>query len=87
MWSVQITFRKYLFFDCTYNIELKAMFAAQRFYGKEASWIKLYLKLSGNGTSSKPFNVTVTPSEQSPVSAEGNSVMCVLLCVDWRMFD
>ena len=26
------------------------------------------------GISSRPFNVTVTPLEQSPVSAEGNSV-------------
>ena len=32
------------------------------------------------GTSSNPFNVTVTPSEQSPVSAEGNSVMCMIMC-------
>ena len=30
------------------------------------------------GTSASPFDVTVTPSEQSPVSAEGNNVMCVL---------
>ena len=26
------------------------------------------------GTSSRPFDVTVTPLEQSPLSAEGNSV-------------
>ena len=39
------------------------------------------------GTSDIAFSVTVTPSQQSPVSAEGNNVMCVLLCVDWRMFD
>ena len=32
------------------------------------------------GTSAYPFNVTVTPSEQSPVSAEGNSVMCMIMC-------
>ena len=32
------------------------------------------------GTSAYPFNVTVTPSEQSPVSAEGNSIMCVIMC-------
>ena len=39
------------------------------------------LELVG-GTSASSFNVFVTPSEQSPVSAEGNNVMCVLLCVD-----
>ena len=32
------------------------------------------------GTSANPFNVTVTPSEQSPVSAQGNSVMCMIMC-------
>ena len=32
------------------------------------------------GTSVYPFNVTVTPSEQSPVSAEGNSIMCIIMC-------
>ena len=30
------------------------------------------------GTSANPFNVIVIPSEQSPVSAEGNNVMYVL---------
>ena len=37
------------------------------------------LELTG-GTSDSPFNVTVTPSQQSPVSAEGNSVMCMIMC-------
>ena len=32
------------------------------------------------GTSAYPFNVTVTPSEQSPVSAEGNSIMFIIVC-------
>ena len=32
------------------------------------------------GTSVSPFSVTVTPSEQSPVSAQGNSVMCMIMC-------
>lgn len=39
------------------------------------------LELLG-GTSASAFDVTVTPSEQLPVSATGNNVMCVLLCVD-----
>ena len=33
-----------------------------------------------DGVSIKPFNVTVTPSEQLPVSAQGNSVMCMIMC-------
>ena len=40
-------------------------------------WITL--KLVG-GISANLFNVTVIPSEQSPVSAEGNSVMCMIMC-------
>ena len=39
------------------------------------------LELVG-GTSASSFNVFVTPSEQSPISAEGNNVLCVLLCVN-----
>ena len=37
------------------------------------------LELVG-GASAYPFNVTITPSEQSPVSAEGNSIMCIIMC-------
>ena len=37
------------------------------------------------GTSASPFNVTVTPSEQSPVSAEGN-IVCIIMCY-CRVFD
>ena len=42
-------------------------------------FVRVDLELVG-GTSAYPFNVTVTPSEQSPVSAEGNSVMCMIMC-------
>ena len=41
--------------------------------------VMVTLELVG-GSSSDPFNVTVTPSVQSPVSAEGNSVMCMIMC-------
>ena len=34
------------------------------------------------GRSANAFSISVIPTEQSPVSAEGNNVMCVLLCVD-----
>ena len=52
-------------------VELEMKFTAQRFYADEGSLVKLYLRLSENGTASKQFNFTVTPSEQSPLSAEG----------------
>ena len=42
------------------------------------------LELVG-GTVSIPIDVTITPSEQSPVSAEGNSV--ISLQVDYVVFD
>ena len=60
-------------------IELKVMFAAPVFYGDEASLIKLFLKL--NGTSSKPFNVTIAPSRQSQMSAEGSTATVLLFIV------
>ena len=70
-----------------YFTVVQVQFSQDRFTGTEDSgFIVVNLVLSG-GTSASPFNVTVTPSEQLPVSAQGNSVMCVLLCVDWRMFD
>ena len=57
-------------------------FTQNRFTGSENSGVVVVnLELTG-GSSAILFNVMVFPSEQSPVSAQGNSVMCVLLCVD-----
>lgn len=39
--------------------------------------VTVSLKLAG-GASAYPFSVTVTSSEQSPVSAKGNNVLCQL---------
>ena len=51
-----------------------------QYTGSEATGsVIVTLELVG-GVSSNPFNVTVTPSEQSPVSAEGNSLMCMIMC-------
>ena len=48
--------------------------------GSEAAqFVIVNLELVG-GTSAYPFDVTVTPSEQSPMSAEGNSIMCIIMC-------
>jgi len=40
---------------------------------ENAGYVEVILELNG-GTSSRPFDVTITPSEQSPMSAEGNNV-------------
>ena len=54
---------------------IRVRFAQTQSNGSEATrFVRVDLELIG-GTSAHPFNVTVTPSEQSPVSAEGNSVM------------
>ena len=57
------------------------MFERHQFSGSEhTGFIIINLVLDG-GTSSYPFNVTVVPSELSPVSAEGDDVMCNFMCL------
>ena len=47
------------------------MFSHNQFTGsEEMGFVKVDLKLTG-GTSASPFNVTITLSEQSSLSAEG----------------
>ena len=59
---------------------ISVSFTQTQYTGSEATGsVIVTLELAG-GVSSDPFNVTVTPSEQSPVSAEGNSVMCMIMC-------
>ena len=56
------------------HIDVKARFTHAQYTSSEATgFVMVTLELVG-GTSSNPFSVTVTPSEQSPVSAEGYSV-------------
>ena len=60
--------------------DIRVRFAKRRYTGSETTgFVMVTLELVG-GTSSNPFSVTVTPSEQSPVSAKGNSVMCMIMC-------
>ena len=62
-----------------YFIAVDVQFSQERFIGSEASgFVMVNLELSG-GTSASPFTVMVTPSQQSPVSAEGNSVYYYVL--------
>ena len=57
---------------------IRVRFTQNQFTGSEAmGFVAVNLELAG-GMSANPFSVTVTPSEQSPVSAEGNNVMYVL---------
>ena len=61
---------------------IRVRFDQTQFIGSESTgFVMVDLELLG-GTSASAFDVTVTPSEQLPVSATGNNVMCVLLCVD-----
>ena len=53
---------------------IRVAFTQDQFTGSEATgFVLVFLELNG-GSSARPFSVLVTPSEQSPVSAEGNSV-------------
>ena len=53
---------------------MKVHFTQTQYAGSEdTGFVLVTLELVG-GTSSRPFDVTVTPLEQSPLSSEGNSV-------------
>ena len=47
-------------------------FASEQFNGSESSGFTVFVVRLTGGTSNIPITVTVTPSEQSPVSAMGN---------------
>ena len=54
---------------------LQVMFTQGRYNSsEEEGFVPVTLELVG-GTSSRSFNVTVTPLEQSPVSAKGKKIM------------
>ena len=53
---------------------IRVRFARNRFTGSETTgFVQVFLELT-RGSSANPFTVMVTSSEQSPVSAEGNTV-------------
>ena len=58
---------------------IRVRFTQDRFTGSESQgFVEVFLELN-QGSSTSPFTVMVTPSEQSPVSAQGNNVYyCVL---------
>ena len=56
---------------CEHLADITVRFIQDQFTGSEtAGFVLVTLELTG-GTSAFPFSVTVTPLEQSPVSAEG----------------
>ena len=59
---------------------IKVRFAQRWYAGSEAIGFMVVTLELVRGVSTSPFNVTVTPSEQSPVSAKGNCVMCMIMC-------
>ena len=61
---------------------IRVRFAQTQYAGSEATGFVMVTLELVNGISKNPFSVTVTPSEQSSVSAKGNSVMCMIIC-DW----
>ena len=55
-------------------VGIRVRFKNTTFTGSEvAGFVLITLEVVG-GTSANPFTVSVTPSERSPVSAEGNIV-------------
>ena len=60
--------------------EISVRFAQAQYTGLEANRVMLVTLQLIEGASAYSFNVTVTPSEQSPLSAEGNSIMCMIVC-------
>ena len=58
---------------------LTVEFASGQFTGSESSgFIEVIVRVTG-GVSSAPITVTVTPSEQSPVSAMGKFYVYVII--------
>ena len=58
---------------------IRVRFTQDQFTGSELEgFVEVLLELN-QGSSTSPFTVMVTPSEQSPVSAEGNNVYYYVL--------
>ena len=67
-------------FVCLF-VEIRVRFVSRQYPGSESlEFVLVTLELVG-GKSAFLFNITVTPSQQSPMSAEGNSIMCIIMYV------
>ena len=60
------------------HTDITVQFTQMQYNGSEnETFVLVTLELVG-GTSSRPFDVIVSPLEQSPVSAEGTNVHCTV---------
>ena len=57
---------------CHFFTVVRVQFSQNSFTGTEASGFVLVSVVLDGGSSVSPFSVTVTPSEQTPVSAAGS---------------
>ena len=77
----------YYFVVCinTEIVDIRVRFTSRQYIGSEAvGFVPVTLELS-RGTSAYPFNVTVTPSEQSPSSAKSKQAMCIIY-IHYKIF-
>ena len=58
---------------CDHFTDIRVRFTQNQFTGSEVTGFVLVLLELHGGISANPFSVTVIPSEQSPVSAQGNN--------------
>ena len=68
------------FLHLTLIVDIRVRFTQEQYTDSEATGFVMVTLELVNGISNNPFSIAVTPSEQSPVSAEGNSVMCMIRC-------
>ena len=67
-------------------LDIRVRFAAKRYAGSEAAgFVLVTLELLG-GVSTKPFSVSVTPSELLPASAKGMIIPYIANCSRWKSF-
>ena len=62
------------------HLVIRVRFESNQYIGLEASGFLLVTLELFRGSTAYPFNVSVTLSEQSPVSAQGISRMCIIMC-------
>ena len=60
-------------------VEINVTFTQSQFIGSESSGIMVVSLGLDGGRSASPFYATITPSEQSPISAESNMEKCVIV--------
>ena len=66
---------------CGQLADITVTFTQNQFVGIESTgFVIVHFELNG-GVSLYPFNVTVHASEMSPVSAEGNSIMYIIIII------